>query len=80
MRSLLSRQLATEVELKVLNFDVCADTADLSRRHFERLIAGGEGPAIVHVSKRRRGVLDVDLEKWLLSRRHAAPGEAPEKK
>jgi hypothetical protein len=79
--------------MRVLGYDEAAERADITRRSFERLVAAGEGPAIIHVSPRRVGVLDVDLDNWLMSRRrrapgepsemsrrHAAPGEAPEKK
>jgi hypothetical protein len=65
--------------MRVLSYNEVAERADITRRSFERIVAAGEGPAIVHVSKCRVGVLDVDLDKWLLSRRHAAPGEASEK-
>lgn len=63
--------------MRVLSFTEAAESAGINRRTFERLIAAGEGPTIVHMSERRRGVLDVDLNTWLMGRRHAAPGESP---
>jgi len=41
----------------------------------ERIISDGEGPAVVHVSKRRRGHLEDDFNEWLRNRRKPAPGE-----
>jgi hypothetical protein len=60
---------------RVLSYDEAAGRAGFVRRSLERLIAKGEGPAVVHVSQRRRGILEHDLESWLLTRRHAPPGE-----
>lgn len=61
--------------MKVLNYYEAAERAGIVRRTLERMISLGEGPATVEVSKRRRGVLDVDLDAWLLTRRRPAPGE-----
>ena len=61
--------------MQVLTFDEAAKRASLTRRSIERLFAIGEGPAIVSLGKRRRGVLDVDLDRWLMSRRRPVPGE-----
>jgi predicted DNA-binding transcriptional regulator AlpA len=61
--------------MQILSYKEAAARTGIVRRSLERLIAKGEGPAVVHISTRRRGVLDVDLESWLLSRRKAAPGE-----
>ncbi len=63
--------------MQVLTFDEAAKRASLTRRTIERLLSKGEGPATVSLGKRRRGILDVDLDRWLLSRRRAAPGEVP---
>ena len=49
--------------------------AGFVRRSLERLIARGEGPAIIHLGKRRRGILESDMEARLLSRRRAPPSE-----
>jgi predicted DNA-binding transcriptional regulator AlpA len=65
--------------MQILSYDEAAKKAGLVRRSLERLLARGEGPPVIHLSVRRRGVLEHDLEAWLLSRRHAPPGEtAPE--
>ena len=60
---------------QVLCYNEAARRAGLVRRSLERLIARGEGPAIVHISERRRGILEQDLDRWLLARRRPAPGE-----
>jgi hypothetical protein len=62
--------------MRVLSYNEAAERAGIVRRSLQRLIACGDGPAIVHVSIRRRGVIEADLERWLLSRRRAPPGEA----
>ncbi len=61
--------------MQVLTFDEAANRASLTRRSIERLLSIGEGPAIVALGKRRRGILDCDLDRWLMSRRRPAPGE-----
>jgi excisionase family DNA binding protein len=61
--------------MRVLSYNEAARRTGIVRRSLERLIAKGEGPAVVHISRRRRGILETDLEAWLLSRRRAAPGE-----
>jgi hypothetical protein len=60
----------------VLSYNEAAERAGIVRRTLERLISVGEGPATIILSARRRGVLDCDLEHWLLKRRRPAPGEA----
>lgn len=64
--------------MRVLSFNEAADRANVARRSLERLISLGEGPAVIFISSRRRGILECDLEKWLLSRRKAPPGEKVE--
>jgi hypothetical protein len=64
--------------VKVLSYDKAAETAGFVRRTLERLIAVGEGPPVIYISVRRRGILDSDLEEWLLKRRRLPPGEAIE--
>jgi len=66
--------------MRVLSYDEVAGRAGIVRRTLERLISEGKGPAIVHISKRRRGVLEADCDSWLLSRRRPAPGEKPSDK
>jgi hypothetical protein len=61
--------------VQVLSYNEAAARAGIVRRTLERLISLGEGPAIVELSRRRRGVLDRDLETWLLKRRRPAPDE-----
>lgn len=64
--------------VRVLSYSEAAERAGIVRRSLERLISNGEGPAIIHLSTRRRGILEADLEKWLLSRRHTASAEQAE--
>ncbi len=59
--------------MRILRYEEAAERAGLVRRSLERLIAAGEGPSVVHVSQRRRGILESDFENWLLSRRRAVP-------
>jgi hypothetical protein len=61
--------------MQVLTFDEAAKRATLTRRSLERLFAVGEGPTVITLGKRRCGVLDVDLDHWLMSRCRPAPGE-----
>jgi predicted DNA-binding transcriptional regulator AlpA len=62
--------------MQVLSLDPAAFRAGIVRRTLERLLAEGTGPAKVQVSKRRVGILESDLERWLNARRRPAPGEA----
>ena len=62
--------------MQVLSYNEAAARAGIVRRTLERLISIGEGPATIELSRRRRGVLDRDLEAWLMKRRRPAPGEA----
>jgi hypothetical protein len=64
--------------MRVLSYDEAAERSSVVRRTLERLISVGEGPATVEVSKRRRGILDCDLDAWLLKRRRPAPGDEAE--
>jgi predicted DNA-binding transcriptional regulator AlpA len=61
--------------MQVLSYNEAAARAGIVRRTLERLISVGEGPATIELSARRRGILDRDLETWLLKRRRPAPGE-----
>jgi len=61
---------------RVYSLDEVAAQTGVVRRTIDRMIAVGEGPAIIQLSTRRVGVLDTDLEAWLMSRRRPAPGPA----
>ena len=65
--------------MQVLSYNEAAVKAGFVRRTLERLIAAGEGPRVINLSPRRRGILDSDLKKWLLKRRRPAPGDADAK-
>ena len=60
--------------MQVLSLDQAAYKAGIVRRTLERLLADGLGPAKVQLSKRRVGILDSDLDRWLASRRVPQPG------
>jgi predicted DNA-binding transcriptional regulator AlpA len=62
--------------MQVLSLDQAAFRAGIVRRTLERLLVEGAGPAKVQVSKRRVGILEDDLDKWIRSRRLPPPGEA----
>jgi predicted DNA-binding transcriptional regulator AlpA len=67
---------ATGNTMQILDYDAAAKRIGLVRRSLERLISTGEGPAVIHLGKRRRGIADTDLDAWIRARRHAPPGEA----
>jgi hypothetical protein len=60
--------------LIVYTYNDAAAIAGVARRTLERLIAVGEGPAIIELSPRRRGILESDLINWLRKHRRAASG------
>ena len=59
--------------MKVLSYNECAARAGIVRRTLERAIADGYGPPVIEITARRRGVLETDLEAWLIARRRPAP-------
>jgi predicted DNA-binding transcriptional regulator AlpA len=59
--------------LTLYSYNQAAAITGLARRTLERLIALGQGPAIVELSPRRRGILESDLISWLRKRRRTAP-------
>jgi hypothetical protein len=59
--------------LTVYTYNQAAAITGVARRTLERLIALGQGPAIVELSPRRRGILESDLITWLHKRRRTAP-------
>jgi predicted DNA-binding transcriptional regulator AlpA len=59
--------------LTVYSYNQAAAITGLARRTLERLIALGQGPAIVELSPRRRGILESDLISWLYKCRRTAP-------
>jgi hypothetical protein len=62
----------TVTGVRVLNYRECAERADVSLRTWERMVADGTSPPVVHPSPGRRGHLDIDLEVWLEARRSGA--------
>jgi hypothetical protein len=67
-------QTVRNTQTRVLSYPVAAERANLSKRQLAREISLGRGPAIIEISPRRRGILEGDLEAWLLSRRRAPGG------
>ena len=63
--------------LTLYSYNQAAAITGLARRTLERLIALGQGPAVVELSPRRRGILESDLISWLHKRRRAAPATRP---
>ena len=63
----------------ILTLDQAAQRASITRRTLERLRAEGEAPPIVQLSKRRVGIAEEDLERWLRSRRRPTPGDTVER-
>jgi predicted DNA-binding transcriptional regulator AlpA len=63
--------------LTVYSYNQAAAITGLARRTLERLIALGEGPAIIELSPRRRGILGSDLSSWLHKRRRTSPTRKP---
>ncbi len=61
--------------MRVISISEAANRAGIVRRSLERLLAKGEGPPLVHISERRRGIIESDFESWVISRRHPAPGD-----
>lgn len=59
---------------RVLRLQDAADASGICKRTLQRYIADGTGPSTVALSARAVGVLESDLNDWLLSRRRAAPG------
>jgi hypothetical protein len=57
--------------MQVLSYNEAARRV-VVRRTLERLISVGEGPSVIEISSRRRGILERDLEDWLLKRRRPA--------
>jgi predicted DNA-binding transcriptional regulator AlpA len=57
--------------LTVYSYNQAAAITGLARRTLERLIALGEGPAIIELSPRRRGILASDLLDWVQRRRRS---------
>ena len=58
--------------LVVYSLSEAAAIVGVARRTIERLVARGEGPAVIDLSPRRRGVLETDLISWLCKRRRTA--------
>jgi hypothetical protein len=53
----------------ILDFGECSDRLNVCLRTFQRVIASGEGPPVVTITKWRQGVLQSDFTAWLKSRR-----------
>jgi predicted DNA-binding transcriptional regulator AlpA len=58
--------------VRILSLPETARRDGLSLRQLQRLIAEGEGPPVIQLSKRRVGVDEGDNDAWLGSRRRPA--------
>ena len=65
--------------MQILSLDQAAMRAGVVRRTLERVLAVGEGPATIQISKRRVGIAEDDFENWLRSRRRPSPGQTADK-
>jgi predicted DNA-binding transcriptional regulator AlpA len=65
--------------MQILSLDQAAMRAGVVRRTLERVLAVGEGPATIQISKRRVGIAEDDFENWLRSRRRPRPGQVADK-
>jgi hypothetical protein len=54
---------------EVFDLSQAADHIGIHRKTLERMLADGTGPAILHITDKRRGILGSDLENWLRTRR-----------
>ena len=61
--------------MRVYDFNEAADLGAISRRHLERLVASGKGPATVRISPGRIGILEDDWRIWLLANRRMSLGQ-----
>lgn len=59
--------------MRVLTYKESAERLGICLRTLMRLIADGEGPAIVELGSHRKGILESDLVLWIDSRRRPAP-------
>jgi hypothetical protein len=59
--------------LIVYTYNEAAEITGVARRTLERLIVIGQGPAVIELSPRRRGILESDLISWLRKHRRTAP-------
>jgi hypothetical protein len=57
-----------------------ADAGSQSLRNLQRIIARGQGPPIVHLSPRRRGVIRRDRKNYYRSLRRFPPGQSEEQR
>jgi predicted DNA-binding transcriptional regulator AlpA len=62
--------------MQLITLKQASQRATISLRQLERLLACGEGPATIQLSKRRVGIAEADLDAWLLSRRRPAIARA----
>jgi hypothetical protein len=62
--------------VQVLSKKVAAARSGVVERTLDREIARGKGPPTVQLSPRRVGIIDIDLDAWLLKRRRLPPGWA----
>jgi hypothetical protein len=63
-------------EQEIVEFDAGARLVLLNPKTLRDIIAEGEGPPVIALSKRRRGFFKADLIEWAKGRRRFAPGRS----
>jgi excisionase family DNA binding protein len=63
--------------LVVYSYAEAAAIIGVSKRTFERLLAEGEGPEVIELSRRRFGVANPALRAWIKTRKRITPPDAP---
>jgi predicted DNA-binding transcriptional regulator AlpA len=64
----MSKKPQQATPIHALSIDQWCALAKVSRRTFYRLLAAGEGPLVICLSDRRRGIRIDDHERWVQSR------------
>jgi len=63
--------------LIVYTYAEAAAIVGLSKRTLERLLAEGQGPEVIKLSRRRFGVTNPALRAWIETRKRITPPDAP---
>jgi len=67
------RRAAANSSSIVHSYREAAAIAGFGLRTLERLLADGDGPAVIMLSPRRRGIADAALRAWLQARTRKPP-------
>lgn len=58
--------------MRIISLQEAATRSNRALRTLQRQIAAGDGPPVVEISPRRRGILETDFENWLLAHQRTA--------